>query len=233
MDRARFRRVFDNWRGLDHQVEAVHWLHDRIPDDVAREFGSRFTPFVVNGGASAKGDPFMLLTLSDRWNDARTLRILNLDFYRAGKRVARIPAFSGAPNMQGIGSFREGDESIPLSNEPIPEGKWVLPGKPGAPHITLEWKGGMDNYHASWGPGIGPLWVSLEYAGPGRTRRSGMGIHLDDNAQWSPGSAGCVVFSTLRDLRFFVTQVRACGPRTLWVDWGRGTVPALSSLLGA
>ena len=230
MDKARFRRVFDHWKGLVHQIDAVDWLFDRIPEDVRRQFGVRFSPPVPTQGKAAGKAPYMHLTASGNWNQSGTLQLLHLDFYLGPYRKARIKAYSGAPGMQHSKYFREASKSIPLTNEPIPEGKWVLPGKPGAPDTTLEWAAGMDDYSSTWGPGIGPVWVSLEYAGPGTTRRSAIGIHLDDNVRWAPGSAGCIVLPTKEDLRYFVTCMRQYDPRVLWVDWGRGTVPTLPSL---
>lgn len=161
--------------------------------------------------------PYLRLTRSGK-RDARGLELLRLERVRSGQAVASLQVVSGAPGAQ---TFRKGADSKAGSLEPLPEGLWSVGG--------AEWAGGVGNYSASWGPGLGAVWVPLEYRAPGATSRSAIGAHLDSNATVAPGSAGCVVFRSLADLRTFVAWMQADAPRELYVDWNLGTCPAPKS----
>jgi len=95
--------------------------------------------------------------------------------------------------------------------EPVPEGIYRDLG-------PVEWAGGHGNYAASWGTGLGPVWITIE---PVRA----IGFHLDANASTSPGSAGCVVLPDEASLRALVAWLSE-PVELLAVDWGLGTVPA-------
>lgn len=162
---------------------------------------------------SGAAQPYLRLTRSGR-KDNRGLDILNLHRMQFGAPVGVIGVVSGAPGAQ---AFRTGAASRTGSLEPLPEGRYAVG--------DIDWAAGKDNYQGSFGPGLGPVWVPLEYAGPGRTARSAIGAHIDHNREYNPGSAGCVVFNNLKDLQAFVAWLRADNPRTLLVDWGLGTCP--------
>lgn len=132
-----------------------------------------------------------------------------------GEDLGAITVRSGAPGKQ---TFRKAENSPPGSMEPIPEGKYVLG--------ILEWAGGPGNYNASWGPGLGPVWVSIDPAPGLETRRASIGFHIDENRAYAPGSAGCVVFPDLPSLQKFVSWFSDAEgrPVSLTVDWGLGTV---------
>jgi lysozyme len=134
---------------------------------------------------------------------ANGLEILALEF--DGERFECV---SGQPYAQ---YFRKpGDpRSVPGCMEPIPYGKYSI-GK-------IEWAGGSDNYGASWGPGLGPIWVALPATFA--DDRSAFGIHLDSNADTAPGSAGCVVIPNTSELRRLVAALRKYDPKTLEVLW--------------
>lgn len=134
---------------------------------------------------------------------ANGLEILALEF--SGERFECV---SGQPNAQ---YFRKpGDpRSVPASMEPIPEGRYRIG--------DIEWAGGRDNYAASWGPGLGPVWVALPATFA--DDRSAFGIHLDSNAVTSPGSAGCVVIPNESELKRLVAALRKHDPKVLEVTW--------------
>lgn len=131
-----------------------------------------------------------------------------------------LTVYSGAPGRQ---NFRLAADSPPISNEPIPEGRYKL-GDPDAIN-GINWASGqVDNYTGSWGNGLGPVWVGIHPLKGLLTSREALGIHLDANARTSPGSAGCVVVPDQSSLIHLVTWFTKDYPRYLVVDWGLGSV---------
>lgn len=133
------------------------------------------------------------------------LRVLSA----AGESVGNFKVVSGMPGKQ---NFNVGDDSIPQSLEPLPEGKYSVG--------MIEWADGKDSYSASHGTGLGPIWLALEPQF--RTRRGAIGIHRDDNVE---GTAGCVGLFDTADCRRFVDLMRKYDPLFLYADWGLGTCP--------
>lgn len=146
--------------------------------------------------------------------DPRGLELLRLEFVVNSIPMAHLLVVSGAPGRQ---KFRRGRDSRAQSLEPLPEGRWGVE--------NIEWAKGRDNYGASWGPGLGPVWVPLNYQAPGKTERSAIGIHYDENHGVAPGSAGCVVLRSIADVKRCVELLRKHDPRLLFVDWKLGTCP--------
>jgi GH24 family phage-related lysozyme (muramidase) len=156
--------------------------------------------------------PYLRLTRAGR-RDGRGLEVLTLALVRPGV-TSTLSVTSGAPGAQ---AFRTGAASRSGSLEPLPEGRYGLG--------PVEWANGVGNYSASWGPGLGAVWVAINYQTPGTTARSALGFHLDSNIKTAPGSAGCVVFPSTDDLRKFVGWMNESKPQHLFVDWGLGTCP--------
>lgn len=119
-----------------------------------------------------------------------------------------LTCYSGAAGRQ---NFRRKSDEVAGRLEPIPEGVYSLG--------PLEWAGKPGDYDTSWSSALGPVWVTIE---PVRS----IGFHLDANAIWSFGSAGCVVFPDEPTLRQFVSWWDDDPPTTLTVDWGLGTIAA-------
>lgn len=115
---------------------------------------------------------------------------------------------SGAPGKQVF--LQGGTGELPQTLYPAPEGKYTVE--------DISWAGGKDNYDASHGEGLGPVFVPFEPQF--NTKRGAFGFHLDSNRANSPGSAGCMVFSTLDDLKSFVAALRKYDPKLFVVDWG-------------
>ena len=103
-------------------------------------------------------------------------------------------------------------KSVPGNMEPIPQGDYSI--------ADISWANGKDNYNASHGPGLGPVWVAL--TAQFKDDRGAFGFHLDSNIVESPGSAGCVVFSSVDELKRFVAVLRKYDPKTLKVNWALG-----------
>jgi GH24 family phage-related lysozyme (muramidase) len=165
----------------------------------------------------AKPPPHLTLHRTKR-PDSRGLELLSLKMIVDSVPMAELLVVSGAAGAQ---AFRIGARSRAKSLEPLPEGRYSLG--------PVEWAGQAGDYAASWGPGLGAVWVSLNYAAPGHTSRSALGCHLDENAKTAPGSAGCVVFRSTADLRTFVGWMSQHRPRELYVNWGLGTCPAVKA----
>jgi len=162
------------------------------------------------------GRPFIKITKTDKI--FKSLVELKASLTGAdGKEVDSIPCYSGAPGKQ---NFRVASVSISGSYEPVPEGYYKLG--------PLEWKGGVGNYGASWGNGLGPVWMDILPEEGMKTERSSLGFHLDENVDYSPGSAGCCIFKNEEELKRFVSWFDdpRCSPKRLIVDYGYGTAVA-------
>lgn len=101
-------------------------------------------------------------------------------------------------------------KSVPGNMEPLPQGDYSI--------ADISWANGKDNYNASHGPGLGPVFVAL--TAQFKDDRGAFGFHLDSNIVEAPGSAGCVVFSSVDELKRFVAVLRKHDPKTLKVNWG-------------
>lgn len=135
----------------------------------------------------------------------------NLEFIDPQGRVLDLlKVISGAPGAQ---RFKLPADSDAGSGEPIPQGRYAIG--------DIDWANGKDNYDASHGEGLGPVWVPL--IKKQQDDRDAFGMHGDWN--WitqgrAPGSAGCVVTSTLSELKQLVSLLRKHDPRELVVYWG-------------
>jgi GH24 family phage-related lysozyme (muramidase) len=145
-----------------------------------------------------------LKCIQGEWHTGRWdgLKVLNLGIGSDTFRVA-----SGQPGRQ---RFRKaGDpDSVPGSMEPIPQGLYTF-------HREPEFVNGKDNYTGSWGEGLGPVWHGLRNAQS--MRRGSFGLHLDPPG--ASGSAGCIVFRDVDDLKRYAKAWREFRPKELRVDW--------------
>jgi hypothetical protein len=124
----------------------------------------------------------------------------------------KLTVNSGAAGVQTLRKFTD-PNSLPGSLEPIPEGEYRV-----GPYEFAR----ANDYAASWGPGLGPVWFDLKPLSQGL--RSDFGIHLDANRDYAPGSAGCVVTANLTGLRKIIEWQKAHGFSKLVVDHGLGSV---------
>lgn len=153
--------------------------------------------------------------------DSRGLQLLRLALWDDGREVDRILVVSGQRSAQ---VFRRGPDSQTGSDEPLPEGDYRL-GDPDAIN-GVNWASGVPgNFAGDWGEGLGPFWVAV-HPGPGlRTSRAALGIHLDANAEYAPGTIGCVGIRSMTDLIRVASWFHdEDWPKTMVVDWGLGTV---------
>ena len=103
---------------------------------------------------------------------------LKLGLYRRGGDWALLDevwCVSGLPECQ---NFRTGSAAEPGSYEPIPEGYYWC----GIP----EWRSTVGDWNASWGNGLGPVWIGLTKFTAQQTRRDSFGIHQDSNISIAP-----------------------------------------------
>jgi len=114
---------------------------------------------------------------------------------------------SGAPGHQRL-------STVPTQHvgqlEPCPEGEFDLG--------PLEWAGQKGDYTRLFREIKSPIWQVI-------MRSRAIGFHADGNRATAPGSAGCLVFRTLDDLKRFVSWQIGYGPFTkCYVDYGLGYV---------
>lgn len=143
---------------------------------------------------------------------------LKLGLYRRGSDwglIDEVWCVSGGADNQ---TFRPGAPAETGSMEPIPEGYYWC-AKP-------EWRGSVGDWNASWGNGLGPVWIGLRKFDVKQTRRDNFGLHWDNNMSTAPGSAGCIVFQDRAQLEkclswFDDPRIR---PEFVTVNWGFNTV---------
>lgn len=121
--------------------------------------------------------------------------------------IGEMNVISGLPSCQVFKKGGTGEQ--PGSNQPLPQGRYTVG--------RVEWADGKGNYSASWGTGLGPVWIGLEPCFV--TARGGFGFHLDANVH---GTSGCIGFRSLRDLEKFVSWFDdpEKAPTVLEVNWG-------------
>lgn len=73
--------------------------------------------------------------------------------------------------------FRKAGRNVPGSMEPLPQGSYYV--------HDIDWAGGKDNWNASHGAGLGPVFVPIVCAE--EKRRGDFGIHNDHNRNTAPG----------------------------------------------
>jgi N-acetylmuramoyl-L-alanine amidase/uncharacterized protein YgiM (DUF1202 family) len=124
--------------------------------------------------------------------------------------IESINAVSGVPSCQVFEKGGTGEQ--PGTCRPLPQGSYSVG--------SVAWAGGKGNYNASFGAGLGPVWVPVEPLFP--TDRDDFGIHLDANRINRPGTAGCIGFTTVEELKRFVAWFDDPdnAPQGLTVDWG-------------
>lgn len=151
--------------------------------------------------------PYMKLTKSDAKFADGTYKCLLQMFDEQGEVRASWTVCTGQGWAQ---VFRKAGRNVPGSMEPLPQGSYYV--------HDIDWAGGKDNWNASHGAGIGPVFISVVCAE--EKRRGDFGIHMDFNRTTSPGTAGCLGVIGESDMRDLVTWLRKLDPRELKVDWG-------------
>ncbi|MCC3492387.1 MAG: glycoside hydrolase family protein [Microcoleus sp. PH2017_25_DOB_D_A] len=142
------------------------------------------------------------------------LEWLSLEFISSQQNVLdSLLVVSGISSTQQ--EFNLPEDSDAGSLEPIPQGRYVIG--------DIDWAGGKNNYdvaHFHQNDGIGPVFVPLIKHFTQIDDRDAFGFHVDWNQNHSPGSAGCVCPTTIKDLKELVRLLRLYDPRDLFVDWG-------------
>ena len=130
---------------------------------------------------------------------------LILNAYQGPKHVGSLEVRSGLAHRQ---NFRTRANEKPGLYEPVPEDIYDLG--------PLEFAGGHGNYTKLWPTIKSPIWV--EIIGWPRW----IGFHFDAG---QPGTAGCVGFITMQDLKTFVNWINGYGHFSqMYIDWGLGSV---------
>lgn len=160
---------------------------------------------------------FMTLTLWKRLGqeagNQAGLWAMFLDcFERRGAKFAhigRLVVNSGGPDRQHL---RTRADQVVGEREPVPEGVYTL-----GPILFASGRWG--EYSAKWPRIDSPISQTIE---PVRA----IEFHLDGNREYAPGSAGCVVFRTLADLKIYISWAEQDPNKftSLWVNYGLGTI---------
>lgn len=165
----------------------------------------------IFGQSSSRLEPHLKLTNTGK-KFPNDLFKLKLEYFKDGRSKGFILVNSGLPKYQ---VFRTGEDSRRGSLEPLPEGLWYI--------NNIKWADGKDVYDGeTWGEGLGSVKIPLDYVGI--TKRGSILIHLDSNASYSPGTAGCIGVRSIADFKRLVAWLRDTDPRDLYVDWGLGSV---------
>ncbi len=182
----------------DAQVDDFYRVWRNLPDrpkDAAPYAG--IFPVAEN----SPEDSWVVMRPTNR-TDSRGL----IEFSLAFRRGESVTVNSGAPGRQELIDPRSDRAG---SNRPIPEGVYKI-----GPVEKAK--------YGSWGPGLGSIWLDLIVLPEFKSNdRGAFGAHLDSNRDNSPGSAGCVVTATERELQTFCNWVGQ-GAKYLVVDHGLG-----------
>jgi len=220
---SRWYRDFEEHKGVNRAAtveEAARLLKEegyatdsQYPDKLLRILAGRpQSPKLTTPAQQRPVAGYLRLTRTPKTNN-KGLVELALERVRPAGGPEGFIVVSGAPGRQ---QFRTAAASQASSLEPLPEGLWRM--EPPA------WAGGVGNWTASWGPGLGPVSIPMTYLRPGGTKRTLIEAHLDFNAPVSPGTAGCIGVNTRRDMEALLRWY-AEGVREIYVDWGLGTCP--------
>ncbi len=191
------------------------------PKTWAKLFGDAapVTPPPSDQGSFKAGDNFLKLTRSGAFDEFRA-EVLILSNFVDGQFNASLKVRSGLPRNQ---KFRLKPESLPGSDEPLPQCDYVLK--------NAMWSGHTGDFAAPpFDGGTGPVLIHLEPVVAGLTRRDGFEIHIDwnrypfspgaANGRGSPGTAGCVGLLSVADYKVLLSWIDAHNPTRLVVDWG-------------
>lgn len=193
------KRFQKDWFGPQEEADGIVGPQTRAAIEKALTRAREPKPPVDNSVATLKRDG--IKTHSGAWSGLAQLILTVGD--------AEFFVASGAAGRQ---VFRKADSphSVPGSLEPIPQGIYRFDGGP-------EFAEELDSYDGSWGNGLGPVWHGLENGQ--KMRRGAFGVHLDSNIGTARGSAGCIVFQSISELRRYVAAWRKARPKELRVDW--------------
>lgn len=162
------------------------------------------------------------------------LEVLRVALVAPGGEVLNsVQAVSGSRYAQIFKTWRN---SVSGSNQPVPEGEWILDplyayrgltfAAEFGDYQTTFWQTDEGNTTASLGPVYAPVYY--RYRDRDRTShvngrpRGEIGFHLDAG---NPGTAGCIGIQGVPALRTLVgwfADVNSA-PRRIFIDWGLGT----------
>lgn len=180
------------YQRLPHQQAAFDWLQGQIPADKLTEFAKRYR---ATPPKPAPETSYMLMTRTGQ-QDQYGGELFSLQLCSGSKVLESMSVISGAPGKAPVPV----DQDYSGSMRPCPQGRFKL--------------GGVER--GNWGEAIGSLWISVYGTEP---NRSAIGLHLDANRSYSPGSAGCVCPLVPSDMER-VARWRAAGADVLVVDHG-------------
>jgi hypothetical protein len=197
-----------NYKKLPHQLAAFKWLDAELTDDQREMFARLYRTDPVTPPAAKDGFIELRFTPTGSFTGAG-LRRFNLHLTNNGTPVDGIVAYSGQPGDVQRNLVHPTKDSSG-SMRPIPEGVYSI--------------GKIETAPTSWGDGLGKYWIAIEVLPAFRANNRGdFGFHIDANAVYKPGSAGCIVTPVEDNFMRLLGWLRADSPPVhLVVDYDLG-----------
>lgn len=198
------KNIINYYKNLPHQNKALEILQN-IFDLADPKLKEQFINTWRKGGNISE-NYMKLYPLAENnkiVKDRDGLIVFKLDLISNDSKSKTILVNSGARNSQII---LPPEQDYSGSLRPIPHGEYRIGWPEKCPY-------------GSWGEGIGEWWVPLYPISP-KHNRTALGIHLDSNREYSPGSAGCIITKTIGDMVSIVEFINNYKPNKLIVDYG-------------
>jgi hypothetical protein len=172
--------VAANYKGLEHQKEALDWLQKHIPSGILEKFRDEYSPQVTE-----PEKPVYQVRFNFSPRQSSGLLMGTLEFILNGKVYNTITATSSLPGRQQPGSWNRKGGLIPPTSMAKARGKGVGFTVKTEPIYMPNVVGVSGNFYP-----IAPFELQTD-----GDLRGDWGIHFDANA---PGSMGCIVATTDR-----------------------------------
>lgn len=172
------------WKGTPEQQEALAWLEGELSEEQLDTFAARYrqSPQVTeNSQVNGPQHCYLRLSWTEKYHSSG-FRIFSLDLMNKGKAVDKVAVLSGAGVTQQEAFCHPADD-YSGSLRCLPEGIYAI----GEPADSLT------EGRLVWDDAVGRWWASIDAVDSSQVNnRSAFGFHIDANASYSKGSAGCV-----------------------------------------
>lgn len=132
-----------------------------------------------------------LIMVPNGKTDENGLLEFELHAFQGTNHLGYIIVNSGAPGHQNLTKAPGNNGRL----EPIPEGRYKL--------TPLEWAGGKNNYSKLYPSIASPIWAGTNAKTADGVLRN-IGLHLDGNRSYAPGTAGCIGFRNQAEMQRYV-----------------------------
>jgi endonuclease G len=192
-----------NLKSVDVNVLPFKQLLDNQNNSSSFTSSNNKAAYASNDISPYAGNSFMLVRRTGQKTD-KGEELLVLQNIVNRQIVGSINVISGVGSRQ---RFKLPHESVAQSLEPSPEGTYRI-----EPSVQSNHPGIQGSFY-----GMTPLGKTAN------TSRSALGIHLDANRIYAPGTAGCIGILNKEDLNTFKKWMSEGTSNKLILDWGLGT----------